>query len=260
MERRLLLRLLSQARRYARARLQGKPSARHTTVRLPEGPRAHVKFWAPRRLEHRLMTLFRKTRIEREGTRHARLMDEDVRVPELVLWGVRRWPVPRFGLYEAGLILTRYIEGGKDLAKLLEAGEPPWEVNGRCAHAEVLDRLGRLVASTHNKGIVHGDFMLKNVVYSPTDDRLWLIDLGSWRSSWRWSLRPGSRFPNDLLRMVLSLARKGLHEREVLTFLDAYLRERGVENAPAGGPRACLRACLAVQDRRADEMRKLLLE
>ncbi len=247
--------LLGEARAYS---IGGRRQGLFREVRqLTEELRVLVKAWQPRRELHRLRTLWQASRPEREGRHHARFARAGLPVPELVCWGVRRFPSRRFGLYLAGLVVMRWVEGLRDLSELRRCGERPWAPGGPGPARAVLAELAGLLARVHGCGLIHGDYMLKNVGYTP-DGRLWILDLGS-----GWPLPAGDPEGGrgrhrDLLRAVLSLARNGMGREDVLAFLECYLREREGEADAAGEARRCLERCLALPDRRAEEAAALL--
>jgi len=111
---------------------------------------------------------------------------------------------------------------------------PPWMRHNRLCKSEVLEKIARLLFSVHEKYLVHGDFMLKNIVFTPekTDGKYWLVDLAS-----GWSLSANKPFDQhsrnrDLFRMVYSLAGNGFATQDALFFLKAYLQNwKGADQA-----------------------------
>jgi tRNA A-37 threonylcarbamoyl transferase component Bud32 len=180
-------------------------------------------------------------------------------MPELVLWGCRRFPVSRPGIYTTGLVVTRTVEGARNLSELLRERQPPWVQDGRHCEREVLTELARTLVKVHGADLVHGDYMLKNFLYIPGDGerRIWMLDLAS-----GWPVPPGEPIDkaarlNDLLRMVISIARDGLSLEDALFFLETYLIHREGEAEAHRKAAECLQACLALPDHRASEVAQL---
>lgn len=227
---------------------------------LPGRLDVHVKYWAPRREKYRLKTLWRPTDIEEEAAQYVRFTNAGLPVPELLMWGCRRLPGVRFGVYIAGLVVTRTLDGTRSLRTLLGRGEPPWVCGGRRCTREVLGQLAGLLVRVHRSRLVHGDYMLKNCLYAPGEREgvYWMVDLAS-----GWPLPPGDPKTErgrwrDLLRMVLSLARNGLSREDVVSFLESYVRAWQGDEHARGKAEEHLAFCLSLPDHRATEAARLL--
>jgi len=228
--------------------------------RLPGGVQAHVKYWVPRFSKHRLKTLWQPSKLETEGRQYMRFMRLGLPVPELILWGYRRFPTSHLGVYMTGLIVTRTLEGMDDLRTLARLGRPPWLVGGRHCERDVMAELARMLVQLHRRGLVHGDYMLKNCMYAPSEQRrrYWIVDLES-----GWPLPPedptdGRGRYRDLLRMVLSLARQGFSREDALFFLESYIRQWQGRSDTRQKAEQCLEFCLHMPDRRAAETAAML--
>ena len=244
--------LLSDACRYSmEKRKNGDPAV--LTGELADGFPIHVKYWQPRRAHHRVKTLWKPSRPERAGRQHVGLTRRGLPVPELIMYAYRKLPFPQLGLYLVGITVTR-LEKGKDLRELLEHGKPPWHGGREC----VLRRLAELLAQLHDRGFVHGDYMLKNVLYCPErQDPYLLTDLESgWRMPGADAFGQNGR-SRDLFRMVVSLARNGFSKEEIISFLRAYGPGQGVL-WNAGKVESGLERFLRLTDRRAVELARWL--
>jgi len=244
--------LLANACRYSmEKRKNGKPSV--LADKLPGNLPVHIKYWQPRREHHRVKTLWKPSRPERAGRQHVELTCRGLPVPDLIMYGYRKLPAPQWGLYLVGITVTR-LEKGTDLRELLAENKAPWERN----HAGVLRQLAHMLAELHEAGFVHGDFMLKNVLYCPERAQSYLLtDLES-----GWKMPSDDAFGQkgrgrDLFRMVVSLARNGFSKEEIVTFLRAYDPAEGTL-WHAGKAEAGLQNFLGLRDRRALELARWL--
>jgi tRNA A-37 threonylcarbamoyl transferase component Bud32 len=223
------------------------------------GP-VYVKYWIPRREFYRAKTLWRRCKLERELEQYRGFLAAGLPVPDLVLCAVKRLPGPCLGLFLTGFIVTRLLSGARNLVDLLRKRISPWRQHGVDRTAAVLSEIARLLVRTHRARLVHGDYMLKNVVYAPggADKGYHLVDLGS-----GWSLpdtdpTDASGRLHDLLRMVLSLARNRLSRGDVMVFLEAYSQHYNHGECKRSHAEELLEHCLALPDRRAEEAARLL--
>ncbi len=240
--------LLADACRYSmEKRKNGAPSV--LTDELPGGVPVHVKYWQPRREHHRLKTLWKPSRPESAGLQHVDLTRKGLPVTELIMYAYRKLPTPRWGLYLAGITVTR-LEDCEDLRVRLGNYRTPWKEN----RTATLRQLAGLLTELHEQGYIHGDFMLKNVLYCPERSCPFLLtDLES-----GFRMRAKTEFgrqgrTRDLFRMVVSLARNGFSRDELIAFLRAYGPGEGVL-WDAGKPESGLDRFLTLPDRRAVEL------
>jgi hypothetical protein len=192
---------------------------------LPNGTSIYVKFWRPRRAIHRVKTIWHPTRIEAEGRQYFQFTEKKLPVPDIVLWGSQRIPLSKFGIFKAGMVVTKQIDGGENLRTLYMQKIEPWTIRNLERKFEVLERVAQLLYSIHEKNLVHGDYMLKNIVFTPEkpNGRYWIIDLGSgWSLPLNKSLSSSER-NRELCRMVYSLARNGFSRNDALYFLKSYI-------------------------------------
>ncbi len=216
--------LMEDACRYAIQKRRGKSPGRNRA--LPNGLPVYVKFWRPRRIDHRIKTIWRPSRIEVEGSQYLQFIENKLPVPDILFWGIKRTPSFKFGIYKAGMVVTRQIDHGENLAALSAQEKPPWTVHNHSNRLEVLEKVARLLHAVHQKNLIHGDYMLKNIVFTPEgpNGKYWIIDLGSvWSLPSYPSLTTIDR-NRDLHRMVYSLARCGFSRNDALYFLESYLR------------------------------------
>jgi tRNA A-37 threonylcarbamoyl transferase component Bud32 len=140
-----------------------------------------------------------------------------VRVPE-VLAG---WFRPRFPFGHEGWLLTREIEGSRDLVDLFSAGEPA---------GPALRRLGEETRRMHAAGVWHADLHVKNVLL--VDGEVTIIDFD--RAQVLDPVPEPARVGNLLRfdRSVVKLARSGVEIplRDRLRFFHGY-RDGPVERA-----------------------------
>ncbi len=225
-------------------------------VRLPGGLRVHAKYWIPRRASHRIKTLWRRDRIAWETKQYIRFEEASLPVVKFVLSAVRRLPLPRLGVYLTGFIVTRSMEGAPNLLQLLRERRAPWVAGGRDRTGHVLQAVGQMLASVHQRGLVHGDFALKNILYTPghRDPRYRMVDLASGTQAL--VSQNGTRHHQyrDLLKMALSIARSGLTQSHALQFLGSYLHAGDSSPEPARGAHDLLELCLSARDHRAREV------
>ncbi|MBS3764363.1 MAG: hypothetical protein KGZ25_13780 [Planctomycetes bacterium] len=204
---------------------QGKRKSFNEFRKLASGLSVYLKFWLPRRPLHSLKTLWHKSKIEKEMEQYSRFMVSELPVPDFVLSGVRRFPGKKRGFYAGGFIVTVSIPGGRDLRELNQKREEPWVLKGEDSRHVVLTQLGALLSRVHQSGVFHGDYMLKNIVYSSRSGKspYSLVDLSSGGI-----LKPAKRVERggtkqDILRMCLSLARGGFSEDDALIFIKSYV-------------------------------------
>jgi len=225
--------------------------------RLESGLKLHVKRWVPRRTHHRLKILGRPSKIDQEASQYMHFQRAGLPVADFVFSGVRR-VFGRRGIYLSGVLGTRTVENSEDLRTLRYRKAAPW-INGRnnCT-TEVLEKLGNLLGWVHHAGLVHGDFMLKNILWCPGDSLFpyRIIDLSS-----GWSMRAGeANLPSrtrDLVRFVCSLARNGMGLPEVRFFLKTYSRAWDTTNSVELSEEL-FRLCVSTKDRKAREAARLL--
>jgi len=209
---------------------------------LPNGTSIYVKFWRPRRAIHRVKTIWHPTRIEAEGRQYFH-----------VLWGSQRIPLSKFGIFKVGMVVTKQIDGGENLRTLSMQKIEPWTIRNLERKFEVLERVAQLLYSIHEKNLVHGDYMLKNIVFTPEkpNGRYWIIDLGSgWSLPLNKSLSSSER-NRELCRMVYSLARNGFSRNDALYFLNSYICCGEDNNHSYNLAKKYLEICLSQKDHRA---------
>lgn len=126
------------------------------------------------------------------------------------------------GLVYRGWILTRYLPGGENLRRWVEAGLPESTERRR-----VLRRAALTVASLHAVGCLHPDLNLSNLLL--VKDEVFVLDLdGAFMES-----SPGIRArSSNLLRLYRSLAKvmgraEPLSLRDRWTFVKAYAAGNG---------------------------------
>jgi hypothetical protein len=119
--------------------------------------------------------------------------------------------------------------------------------------------LGSLLAEVHHAGLVHGDFMLKNVLYCRDDEvtPYRMIDLASgWAMP---SRRDGSAGQTrDLVRFICSMARSGMKLPEVRCFLESYGHSWDTKRPVQDLTRELFQLFLSASDRKAREAIRLL--
>lgn len=229
-----------------------------STWRLESGPQLHVKYWVPRKAHHRLHLIARPSKIEREANQYIRYERAGLPVADYVFSAVRRLGGRR-GLYLAGALATRTIEGARDLRALQQAGAAPWKKPGRDHTDGVLQHVADLLARTHRAGLVHGDFMLKNILYCPgrPAQPYCLIDLSS-----GWPMRGGvddrAGRARDLVRFICSLGRSGLSRPAARSFLESYSRAWDTTAPVRRATEDLFRLCMNAPDRKAAEAARLL--
>jgi hypothetical protein len=167
------------------------------------------------------------------------------------LWGRR-------GIYLTGVVVTRTVDRSKDLRRLRRSNARPWVMEEETDNSpEVARDLGTLLTGVHRAHLVHGDFMLKNILFCGRSSPMpyCMIDLAS-----GWAMRGGEDDPNgrvrDLVRMVCSMARNGLGLPAVRCFLESYGYAWDTIAPPTAGE--LLRRCLNASDRKAREAARLL--
>jgi tRNA A-37 threonylcarbamoyl transferase component Bud32 len=194
--------------------------------RLPNGIPVYVKYWKPRHALHRVKTIWHPTRIEVEGRQYPEFIKNELPVSDIVLWGSRSIP-SRVGMFTSGMIVTKKIEG-ETLKKLYTLKTEPWVSGNHSKKFEVLGRIANLLYSIHEKKLVHGDYKLKNIMYTPEKPkgRYWVIDLASgWSLSQNESLNV-SHLCRELCRMAYSLTKTGFSRSDILYFFESYVRCR----------------------------------
>ena len=223
---------------------------------LPDGTPVYVKFWKPRRPLHQIKTIMRSARIEVEGYQYLQFTKNKLPVPDLILWGSRRIPSFAFGIFKVGIVVTRKIVGGANLSTLLRKKAKPWIIRNSWQHLKVLEKSAQLLHSIHKKNLIHGDFKLRNIVFTHTkpNGKYWIIDLASGYSP----LSLGKFFNNshytrDLFRMVYDLAKKGFSKYDALFFLKAYFCCEKDKNQADMLAKQCLDVCLSQKEPRALE-------
>ena len=244
---------------FARAAYLSPPAGRMgkliDRVRLSGGLRVHAKYWVPRRASHRIKTLWRRDRIASETKQYIRFEEANLPVVKFVLSAVRRLPLPGLGVYLTGFIVTRSMEGAPNLLQLFRERRAPWVADGRDRTSHVLEAVAQMLASVHQRGLVHGDFALKNILCMPghRDPRYRMVDLASGTQAL--VSEDGARHHQyrDLLKMVLSIARSGLTQWHALQFLESYLQALDSSAGPARGADELLELCLSARDHRARE-------
>jgi len=197
----------------------------HGNRSLPDGTSAYLKFWRPRRAIHRVKTIWQPTRIEVEGRQYSRFTENKLPVPDIILWGSQRIPLSIFGIFKAGIVVTKQIKGGENLKILSKKKIQPWIVRNQSQKYEVLERIAQLLHFIHEKNLVHGDYKLRNIVFTSEkpNGRYWIIDLGSgWSLPSNKSLSSSDR-NRELCRMVYSLASNGFLPNDALYFLKSYI-------------------------------------
>jgi len=153
-----------------------------------------------------------------------------------------------------GMVVTKKIEGAENLSILSKQKIQPWTIRNHSQKFEVLERIAQLLHSIHEKNLVHGDYMLKNIVYSPekpNERYYWIIDLGS-----GWSLPSNKSLSNSdgnrgLCRMVYSLARNGFSREDAVYFLNSYFCYGEGNNPSLNLAKKYLDICLSQKDHRA---------
>jgi len=243
--------LIEDACRYSSKKRKGSlPKGNRT---LPNGTSVYVKFWRPRRAMHRVKTIWHPTRIEVEGRQYLQFTKNKLPVPDIVLWGSKRISLFKFGIFKVGMVVSRQIKGGENLKILSRQKIQPWTVRNHSQKFEVLERIAQLLHFIHEKNLVHGDYMLKNIVFTPEkpNGRYWIIDLGS-----GWSLPSNKSLSNsdrnrELCRMVYSLARNGFSRKDALYFLKSYICYVKDNNQSHNLAKKYLDICLSQKDHRA---------
>lgn len=191
---------------------------------LSNGIPVYIKYWKPRHAVYHVKTIWRPTRIEVEGRQYPEFIKNELPVSDIVLWGSRRIPF-RFGIFKTGMIVTKKIEG-ETLKKLYNLNAEPWVSGNYSKKFEVLDSIAYLLHSIHKKKLIHGDYKLKNIIYTPKEPKgkYWVIDLASgWSLAKNKSLST-SHLSRELCRMVYSLTKIGFSRSDVLYFLESYIR------------------------------------
>ncbi len=243
--------LIEDACRYSpKKRKENLPKTNRT---LSNGTSVYVKFWRPRRAMHCIKTIWHPTKIEVEGRQYSQFIKNKLPVPDIVLWGSQRIPLFKFGIFKVGMIVTRQIKGGKNLRILSRQKMQPWTIRNHSRKFEVLERFAQLLYSIHEKNLVHGDYMLKNIVFTPEkpNGRYWIIDLGSgWSLPSNKSLSSSDR-NHELCRMVYSLARNGFSRKDALYFLNSYICYGKDNNQSHNLAKKYLDICLSQKDHRA---------
>jgi len=244
--------LIEDACRHASQKRKGSLVKGNCT--LANGTSVYVKFWRPRRAIHYVKTVWHPTRIEVEGRQYSQFIKNKLPVPNIVLWGSKRIPLSKFGIFMVGMVVTKKIEGAENLSILSKQKIQPWTIRNHSQKFEVLERIAQLLHSIHEKNLVHGDYMLKNIVYSPekpNERYYWIIDLGS-----GWSLPSNKSLSNSdgnrgLCRMVYSLARNGFSREDAVYFLNSYFCYGEGNNPSLNLAKKYLDICLSQKDHRA---------
>lgn len=243
--------LIEDACRYTSfKKKRGLPKINRT---LPNGTSVYVKFWRPRRAMHHIKTVWHPTRIEVEGCQYSQFTKNKLPVPDIILWGSQRIPLSKFGIFKVGMVVTKQIKGGQNLVTSYKQNIQPWTIRNHSQKFEVLERIAQLLYSIHEKNLVHGDYMLKNIVFTPEkpNGRYWIIDLGSgWSLPSNKSLSSSDR-NHELCRMVYSLARNGFSRKDALYFLKSYICYGKDNNQSHNLAKKYLDICLSQKDHRA---------
>ncbi len=245
--------LLARAAQLSRS--NGRMRKQIAEVRLPNGLQVHAKYWVPRSALHSMKTLWRRNNIARETAQYIAFQGLGLPVAEFVLSAVRQLPLPELGVYLAGFLATRTVEGGRNLRELLQERRAPWVEDGRDRTSPVLEALAQMLATVHQCGLVHGDFAFKNILFAPDhrESRYQMVDLAS-RAQPLISQEGTSHYRyRDFLKMVLSIARSGLTQSHALQFLEFYLRAWGGREDSSKGANDLLGLCLSARDHRARE-------
>ena len=232
--------LIEDACRYAlKARNGNLPKENRL---LSNGRSVYIKFWKPRRVLHHIKTIWHPTRIEIEGRQYPQFIKTKLPIPDIVLWGSQRIPLSKFGIFKVGMVVTRLIKRGENLSVLYKQKKQPWIVRNYHQRLEVLEKVAQLLYSIHEENLVHGDYMLKNIVFTPSkqNGKYWIIDLASgWSLASDKSLSSSDR-NHDLLRMLYSLARNGFPQEDALHFLRTYSRHWQGDNQSHNMTKKCL--------------------
>ncbi len=198
-------------------------------------------------MDHRIKSIWRPLRIEVEGSQHLQFIENKPPVPNIVLGGVKRIPSCKFGICKIGMAVTRQIAHGENCTVLSFPKKPPWTVQNHSNRFEVMKRVAQLLHLIHEKNFIHGDYMLKNIVFAPEKPagKYWIIDLGSvWFLSSHQSLSPFDR-------MVYSFAQCGFSRNDALHFLESYLCCSKDKNPAPDPAKKHLEMCSNPKDHRA---------
>ena len=204
----------------------GKMNKQITEVRLPDGLQVHAKYWAPPKASRMIRSLWRPNKIDREAQQYIRWQGSGLPVARFVLSAVRRLPFPAIGVYMTGFLATRSIEGGRSLRELLRGRRVPWVADGRDRSRQVLESVAQVLATVHKRGLAHGEFALRNVLYTTNhgEPRYGIVDLAS---AMHLPESEDGHYDGrlcDLIQMALSVARNGLTLSHALQFLESYLQ------------------------------------
>jgi tRNA A-37 threonylcarbamoyl transferase component Bud32 len=123
-----------------------------------------------------------------------------------------------------GALVTRMVEGGKDLLEFLQSDEGISQVADPVSKRALIRSAAQQTRRMHDAGVCHADLHIKNLLLAP-DGRIFILDLD--RASIRRKLGRTRRLAN-LIRLGRSLEKTGVDSvvtgRDTYVFFLEYLR------------------------------------
>ena len=194
----------------------------HAVVELPDGGRAVVRRCVHGGLLGPVLgeTYLGARRFLEEARVSEHLRSRGVNTPEIIGLIVR---ANAAGLCR-GAVVTRMIEGGRDLLEFLRSREGKQCLAERGAKRNLVRLVAFLVRQMHDAGVSHPDLHVKNILLAP-GWQVHVIDLDSARL--QREVGPARRVA-DLMRLARSLEKTGLDRafsrRDACAFLLEYMR------------------------------------